>query len=97
MGSDIASTKPERPSEPSEFQAEFQEWRRGLGFGSLRARIFAVNIVLVIVLAIMLLKFPDEEVTVAVLPEPTIGDKIKYAFTKAKEYLSSVTKKSDVK
>ncbi len=32
-----------------------QEWRRGLGFGSLRARIFAVNIVAVIVLAIMLL------------------------------------------
>ena len=34
---------------------EVQEWRRGLGFGSLRARIFAVNIVAVIVLAIMLL------------------------------------------
>ncbi len=32
-----------------------QEWRRGLGFGSLRARLFAVNIVAVIVLAIMLL------------------------------------------
>lgn len=32
-----------------------QEWRRGLGFGSLRARIFAVNLVAVIVLAIMLL------------------------------------------
>ena len=32
-----------------------QEWRRGLGFGSLRARIFAVNVVAVIVLAIMLL------------------------------------------
>lgn len=32
-----------------------QEWRRGLGFGSLRARIFAVNIIAVIVLAIMLL------------------------------------------
>lgn len=35
--------------------AEFQEWRRGLGFGSLRARIFAVNLVAVLVLAIMLL------------------------------------------
>jgi len=32
-----------------------QEWRRNLGFGSLRARIFAVNVVAVIVLAIMLL------------------------------------------
>ena len=32
-----------------------QEWRRGLGFGSLRARIFAVNLLAVIVLAIMLL------------------------------------------
>ena len=42
-------------------------------------------------------EFPDEEVTVAVLPEPTIGDKVKYAFTKAKEYFNSVTKKSDAK
>ena len=42
-------------------------------------------------------EFPDEEVTVAVMPELTIGEKIRYAFTKAKEYLSSVTKKSDVK
>jgi two-component system sensor histidine kinase ChvG len=32
-----------------------QEWRQGLGFGSLRARIFAVNILAVLVLAIMLL------------------------------------------
>jgi two-component system sensor histidine kinase ChvG len=32
-----------------------QEWRRWLGFRSLRARIFAVNVVAVIVLAIMLL------------------------------------------
>ena len=32
-----------------------QEWRRGLGFGSLRARIFAVNLLAVIVLALMLL------------------------------------------
>ncbi|MBC7520183.1 MAG: sensor N-terminal transmembrane domain-containing protein [Sandarakinorhabdus sp.] len=31
------------------------DWRRGLGFGSLRARIFAVNIFAVIVLALMLL------------------------------------------
>ena len=38
-------------------------------------------------------EFPDEEVTVAVLPEPTIGDKVKYAFTKAKEYFNSITKK----
>jgi two-component system, OmpR family, sensor histidine kinase ChvG len=53
MASAIASTKPDRPAafEPS----EVQEWRRGLGFGSLRARIFAVNIIAVIVLAIMLL------------------------------------------
>ncbi|KAB7644937.1 sensor histidine kinase [Polymorphobacter fuscus] len=61
MGSAIASTKPERgvdaasqaraAGEPS----EVQEWRRNLGFGSLRARIFAVNIIAVIVLAIMLL------------------------------------------
>ncbi|WP_416907131.1 MAG: ATP-binding protein [Polymorphobacter sp.] len=34
---------------------EVQEWRRGLGFGSLRARIFAVNIIAVLALAIMLL------------------------------------------
>jgi two-component system, OmpR family, sensor histidine kinase ChvG len=32
-----------------------QEWRRGLGFGSVRARIFAVNLLALIVLAIMLL------------------------------------------
>jgi two-component system sensor histidine kinase ChvG len=32
-----------------------QEWRRGLGFGSLRARIFAVNLLALIVLALMLL------------------------------------------
>ena len=32
-----------------------QEWRQGLGFGSLRARIFAVNVLAVIVLALMLL------------------------------------------
>jgi hypothetical protein len=42
-------------------------------------------------------EFPDEEITVAVLPEPTIGDRVKYAFTKAKEYLSNVTKKSESK
>lgn len=42
-------------------------------------------------------QFPDEEITVAVLPEPTIGDRVKYAFTKAKEYLNSVTKKADRK
>ena len=42
-------------------------------------------------------QFPDEEITVAVLPEPTIGDRVKYAFTKAKEYLNSVTKKDDRK
>ena len=49
--SDIASTRTDARPQPS----EVQEWRRGLGFGSLRARIFAVNIVAVIVLAIMLL------------------------------------------
>ena len=42
-------------------------------------------------------QFPDEEITVAVLPEPTIGDRVKYAFTKAKEYLNSVTKKNERK
>jgi len=42
-------------------------------------------------------EFPDEEVTVAVLPEPTIGDKVKYAFAKAKEYFSNVTKKKEGK
>jgi hypothetical protein len=42
-------------------------------------------------------QFPDEEITVAVLPEPTIVDRVKYAFTKAKEYLNSVTKKSERK
>lgn len=42
-------------------------------------------------------EFPDEEITVAVLPEPTIGDRVKYAFTKAKEYLSNVTKKAESK
>ncbi|ELS31866.1 MULTISPECIES: HHL1-like protein [Pseudanabaena] len=38
-------------------------------------------------------EFPDEEITVAILPPPTIGDKFKYAFTKAKEYLNGVVKK----
>ncbi|MFM7600846.1 MAG: HHL1-like protein [Pseudanabaena sp.] len=42
-------------------------------------------------------EFPDEEITVAVLPEPTIGDKFQYAFTKAKEYFNSVTKKNQDK
>lgn len=42
-------------------------------------------------------QFPDEEITVAVLPEPTIGDRVKYAIAKAKEYLNSVTKKSERK
>ena len=56
---DIASTKnsakPEPLPGPALLPGEVQEWRRGLGFGSLRARIFAVNIIAVIVLAIMLL------------------------------------------
>jgi two-component system sensor histidine kinase ChvG len=53
MASVTASTNSDRSgaAEPS----ELHEWRRGLGFGSLRARIFAVNIIAVIVLAIMLL------------------------------------------
>ncbi|MFN8787577.1 MAG: HHL1-like protein, partial [Pseudanabaena sp.] len=42
-------------------------------------------------------EFPDEEITVAVLPEPTIGDKLNYAFTKAKQYFNSITKKPDSK
>jgi two-component system sensor histidine kinase ChvG len=49
--SDIASTKNDGRPPP----AEAQEWRQGLGFGSLRSRIFAVNIFAVIVLALMLL------------------------------------------
>lgn len=40
---------------PRDPPLEVQEWRRGLGFGSLRARIFAVNIIAVLALAIMLL------------------------------------------
>lgn len=55
--SDTASTRSDGaaalPASP--LQPEPQEWRRWLGFRSLRARIFAVNIVAVIVLAIMLL------------------------------------------
>jgi two-component system sensor histidine kinase ChvG len=53
MASVIASTKPSTRS--SAEPVEVQLWRRGLGFASLRARIFAVNIIAVIVLAIMLL------------------------------------------
>ena len=52
--SDIASTRTSA-AEPAPLPGEVQEWRRGLGFGSLRARIFAVNIIAVIVLAITLL------------------------------------------
>jgi two-component system sensor histidine kinase ChvG len=55
--SDIASTRSDDaavvPASP--LQPEPQEWRRWLGFRSLRARIFAVNVLAVIVLAIMLL------------------------------------------
>jgi two-component system sensor histidine kinase ChvG len=53
--SDIASTKPDARRAAHLPPLEVQEWRRGLGFGSLRARIFAVNIFAVIVLALMLL------------------------------------------
>lgn len=42
----------QRPQGPP---LEVQEWRSGLGFGSLRARIFAVNIIAVLAFAIMLL------------------------------------------
>ena len=38
---------------PAPVPGEVQEWRRGLGFGSLRARIFAVNIVAVIVASLI--------------------------------------------
>lgn len=48
-----------------------QEWRRGLGFGSVRARIFAVNLVAVIVLAIMLLYL--DTVRSRLLQERTTG------------------------
>ncbi len=50
MESATASTRNRRRPE-----AVVQEWRRNLGFGSLRARIFAVNLLAVVVLAIMLL------------------------------------------
>jgi hypothetical protein len=40
-------------------------------------------------------EFPDEEITVAVLPEPTIGDRVKYAFTKAKEYLAGIKQRNN--
>ncbi|PZV17697.1 MAG: hypothetical protein DCF20_04805 [Pseudanabaena sp.] len=40
-------------------------------------------------------EFPDEEITVAVLPDLTVGDRVKYAFTKAKEYFNSLTKKKE--
>jgi two-component system sensor histidine kinase ChvG len=49
MASVTVSTRNSRAEEA------VQEWRRNLGFGSLRARIFAVNVLAVIVLAIMLL------------------------------------------
>ncbi len=55
MASDTVSTRNRPGLESAPESSEVQEWRRGLGFGSLRARIFAVNIVAVIVLAIMLL------------------------------------------
>ena len=60
MVSAIASTKPDShdaspPGRAAGDPAEVQEWRRGLGFGSLRARIFAVNFIAILVLAIMLL------------------------------------------
>jgi len=42
-------------------------------------------------------EFPDEEVTIAVLPTPTVGDKFQYAIAKAKEYFNSVTKKPESK
>ena len=51
----IASTRNDADRSAAPDSAEVQEWRRGLGFGSLRARIFAVNIIAAIVLAIMLL------------------------------------------
>ncbi len=48
--SDIASTR----IDAAATAPVAQEWRRWLGFGSLRARIFAVNVIAIIVLAIML-------------------------------------------
>jgi two-component system sensor histidine kinase ChvG len=50
MAWDTASTRNEEGAAEA-----VQEWRRNLGFGSLRARIFAVNLLAVVVLAIMLL------------------------------------------
>ncbi len=44
-----------RPGPVRRAEDAVHEWRRNLGFASLRARIFAVNVVAVIVLAIMLL------------------------------------------
>ncbi|OYU16333.1 MAG: sensor histidine kinase [Alphaproteobacteria bacterium PA4] len=55
MAWDTGSTRSNAASTAAPDRGEVQEWRRGLGFGSLRARIFAVNIIAVIVLAIMLL------------------------------------------
>ncbi len=55
MASDTDSTRNNGPGPAARAEEAVQEWRRGLGFGSLRARILAVNLMAVIVLALMLL------------------------------------------
>ena len=49
-----------------------QEWRRGLGFGSLRARILAVNLLAVIVLATPLWADCSEWLLIWLLPTITL-------------------------
>ena len=55
MASDTDSTKNNGPGPAARAEEAVQQWRRGMGFGSLRARIFAVNLLAVIVLALLLL------------------------------------------
>ncbi len=55
MASATASTRNSRPGPAARAEEAVQEWRQGLGFGSLRARLFAVNLLALIVLALMLL------------------------------------------
>lgn len=70
MASVTASTR-NRPTLSLPTAAAAQEWRHWLGFRSLRARIFAVNIVAVIVLAIMLLYI--DSVRARLLQERNLG------------------------
>jgi two-component system, OmpR family, sensor histidine kinase ChvG len=49
-----SATDSTRNSRAARAEEAVQEWRRGMGFGSVRARIFAVNLLAIFVLAIML-------------------------------------------